>query len=125
MMLGSIAERLGRPPIVALTATATPDVQRDIMDQLRMMKPYRRMAELIRPNLFLQVRRTVNQRLKDEALEQIFSTIDGSGIVYVATIKEAERLNAEFSRRWRSRSIMAGCRRRNGTPRRTPSCRIA
>jgi ATP-dependent DNA helicase RecQ len=101
MMLGSIAQRLGRPPIVALTATATPDVQRDIIKQLQMKEPYRWMAELIRPNLFLEVRRTVNDELKEAALENIFQEIDGTGIVYTATIKEAERLNAEFSQRWR------------------------
>src|SRR5687768_12581336 len=82
MMLGSIAERLGRPPIVALTATATPDVQQDIIDQMRMRNPVRWVAELIRPNLFLEVRRTVNDRAKDEALENIFGEVDGSGIVY-------------------------------------------
>lgn len=96
MMLGSIAERLGRPPILALTATATPDVQRDIIAQLGMRDPYRWMAELIRPNLFLEVRRTVNQKLKDTAVEDIMSEIDGSGIIYVATIKEAERLHAQL-----------------------------
>ena len=100
MMLGSIAERLGRPPIVALTATATPDVQRDIIKQLHMKDPFRWMAELIRQNLFLEVRRTVNDRLKDETLESILREVDGTGIVYVATIKAAERLHAEFSRRW-------------------------
>ena len=100
MMLGSIAERLGRPPIVALTATATPDVQRDIIDQMRMKKPYRWMAELIRSNLFLEVRRTVNDKIKDETLESIFQEIEGTGVVYVATVKEAERLYAEFSPRW-------------------------
>ena len=100
MMLGSIAERLGRPPIVALTATATPDVQRDIVEQMRMLQPYRWMAELIRPNLFLEVRNTVNERAKDETLESIFREVDGTGIVYVATVKEAERLHAQFSERW-------------------------
>jgi ATP-dependent DNA helicase RecQ len=100
MMLGSIADRLGRPPIIALTATATPDVQRDIIDQMRMRKPYRWMAELIRPNLFLEVQRTVNEKLKDEALENILATTEGSGIIYVATVKEGERLYAEFSKRW-------------------------
>jgi ATP-dependent DNA helicase RecQ len=100
MMLGSIADRLGRPPVVALTATATPAVQRDIVDQLHMKNPYRWMAELIRPNLFLEVRRTVNPALKDEALEQIFATTEGSGIVYVATVKEANRIHAEFAQRW-------------------------
>lgn len=100
MMLGSIADRLGRPPIVALTATATPDVRRDIIDQMRMKNPYRWMTELIRPNLFLEVRRTVNDKMKDETLESIFGEVDGTGIVYVATVKEAERIYAQFSQRW-------------------------
>jgi ATP-dependent DNA helicase RecQ len=100
MMLGSIAERLGRPPIVAVTATATPEVQRDIVDQLHMREPYRWMAELIRPNLFLEVLRTVNQKCKDEALESTLRETAGSGIIYVATIKEGERVYREFSQRW-------------------------
>lgn len=100
MMLGSIADRLGRPPIVAVTATATPAVQRDIVDQLRMREPYRWMAELIRPNLFLEVRRTVNQKCKDEALEAILRETEGCGIIYVATIKEGERVYQDFSQRW-------------------------
>ncbi len=100
MMLGSIADRLGRPPILALTATATPDVQRDIIKQMHMKEPYRWLTELIRPNLFLEVRRTVNDGLKDAELESIMGEVDGTGIVYVATIKEAERLYGEFSQRW-------------------------
>ena len=100
MMLGSIADRLGRPPIVAVTATATPAVQHDIVDQLRMKRPYRWMAELIRPNLFLEVRNTVNQKAKDAALESILQEVEGSGIIYVATVKEAERLHAQFAERW-------------------------
>src|SRR5690606_25319056 len=67
MMLGSIAERLGRPPIVALTATAGPEVQEDIVRQLRMKQPFRQVGELIRPNLVLEVQRTVNPELKDAA----------------------------------------------------------
>src|SRR5690606_12724426 len=67
MMLGSIAERLGRPPIVALTATAGPEVQADIVRQLRMKQPFRQVGELIRPNLVLEVQRTVNPELKDAA----------------------------------------------------------
>lgn len=100
MMLGAIAERLGRPPIIALTATATPDVQQDIIQQMRMRDPVRWVADLIRPNLFLEVRRTVNVRAKDEALEGILRNIDGSGVIYVATVKEGKRLYAEFSQRW-------------------------
>jgi ATP-dependent DNA helicase RecQ len=100
MMLGGIAERLGRPPVLALTATATPEVQADIIALLGLRDPFRVTGELIRPNLFLEVRRTVNDAAKDAALEEVLRKRDGSGIVYVATVKEAERIHAEFGRRW-------------------------
>jgi ATP-dependent DNA helicase RecQ len=101
MMLGSIAERLGRPPIMALTATAGPDVQADIVKQLRMTDPYHRIGELIRPNLVLEVQRTVNQAAKDGALESLLRTTEGTGVIYVATVKEATRLYDELSARFR------------------------
>ncbi|HEX6306533.1 MAG TPA: ATP-dependent DNA helicase RecQ [Longimicrobiales bacterium] len=99
MMLGSVVERLGRPPVVAVTATAGPEVQEDIVRQLRMQRPYRRIGELIRPNLHLEVHRTVNPALKDERLEELLRDIDGTGIIYVATVKEAKRLHEELSAR--------------------------
>jgi ATP-dependent DNA helicase RecQ len=100
MMLGSIAERLGRPPVMALTATAGPEVQEDIARQLRMVDPFRRIGELIRQNLFLEVRRTVNQQNKDATLEELLQECDGTGIVYVATVKEAKRLHEMLAERW-------------------------
>jgi ATP-dependent DNA helicase RecQ len=93
MMLGAILDRLGRPPVMALTATAGPEVQADIARQLRMRDPFLRIGELIRPNLFLEVHRTVNLEAKDRALEALLTEIDGTGIVYVATVKEVQRLN--------------------------------
>jgi ATP-dependent DNA helicase RecQ len=100
MMLGAIAERLGRPPVMAVTATAGPQVQDDIVRQLRMKDPYRRIGELIRPNLFLEVNRTVNQQAKDDALERMLQSSDGTGIIYVATVREAKRLGEELAPRW-------------------------
>jgi ATP-dependent DNA helicase RecQ len=100
MMLGSVAERLGRPPILALTATAPPEVQDDVIEQLKMRDPVRVIGELVRPNLFLEVLPTVNESAKDDALERILRETEGTGIVYVATVKEAERLHEELSRRW-------------------------
>jgi ATP-dependent DNA helicase RecQ len=100
MMLGSIAERLGRPPIAALTATAGPEVQEDIVRQLRMRDPFRRVGELIRPNLFLAVQRTVNEAAKDAALDALLRRTDGTGIIYTATVKEAKRLHEELSPRF-------------------------
>jgi ATP-dependent DNA helicase RecQ len=100
MMLGSIAERLGRPPILALTATAPPEVQDDIVRQLGMREPLRIVGELVRPNLHLEVVPAVNVERKDAALEKILNETGGSGIIYTATVKEAERLHADLSDRW-------------------------
>lgn len=100
MMLGSIAQRLGRPPILALTATAPPEVQADIAEQLRMNDPFRTVGELVRRNLFLEVVPAVNEDVKDATLEQLLRETEGSGIIYTATVKEAERLHKAFSARW-------------------------
>ena len=100
MMIGAIAERLGRPPILALTATATPAVQRDITDQLRMRDPHRLVFDLIRPNLHLELIRTVNDERKREALETLLEDTPGTGIVYFATVKDAEKLYEELSERF-------------------------
>ena len=99
MMLGGIAERLGRPPILALTATASPEVRQDIEHQMRMKDAVQHIADLVRPNLTLEVVPTVNDSEKDAALERYLRNAKGTGIVYVATIKEAERLYEEFGKR--------------------------
>jgi ATP-dependent DNA helicase RecQ len=100
MMLGGIAERLGRPRVMALTATASPEVRDDIVRQLRMREPLVHVAELVRPNLFLEVVPTVNDSEKDAALDRYLRNSEGTGIVYVATVKEAERLHEEFGKRY-------------------------
>ena len=100
MGLGAVAERLGRPPILALTATAAPEVRHDVVHQLRMREPHLHVADVLRPNLFLEVRRTVNDQRKEQELRDILRHNEGTGIVYVATIKEAERLHEVLSADW-------------------------
>jgi ATP-dependent DNA helicase RecQ len=55
----------------------------------------------VRPNLFLEVLPTVNESEKDATLERLLRRTEGTGIVYVATVKEAERLHEAFGERWR------------------------
>jgi ATP-dependent DNA helicase RecQ len=100
MMLGAIAERLGRPPILALTATASPEVREDVVHQLRMRDPLVMVRDLVRPNLLFEVLPTVNESEKDAALDRILRSAEGTGIVYMATVKEAERTFEEFSERY-------------------------
>jgi ATP-dependent DNA helicase RecQ len=100
MMLGSIAERLGRPPVLALTATASPEVQDDVIEQLGMREPFRIVGDLVRPNLLLEVESTVNDERKDVALRRLLRETRGSGIIYTATVKEAERLHDLLGDEW-------------------------
>jgi ATP-dependent DNA helicase RecQ len=96
LMLGSIVTRLGRPPVLALTATATEEVRRDIVRQLGMRDPQVTITGFARPNLRFEVRRTVNPSEKDATLRMLLREDPGVGIVYVATVREAERLYDEL-----------------------------
>jgi ATP-dependent DNA helicase RecQ len=110
LSLGSIAKRLGRPPILALTATATQEVQDDIVRQLGMNDPHITITGFARPNLRFEVRRTVNDGIKDAIVEQILNETEGSGVIYVATVKESERLYNQLIERGFSVGLYHGKR---------------
>ena len=99
LTLGSIVNRLGRPPVLALTATATKLVREDIIRQLGMRDPFITVTGFARPNLRFEVLRTVNDGVKDAAVERILNETPGSGVIYVATVKEAERLHEQLRER--------------------------
>ena len=87
---------LGQPQVAALTATATPEVRDDIIEQLSLGKFGRQPPEVFvsgfaRHNLTLAVTHTAN---KAEKLERIFDTIREmkTGIVYCATRKNVEKV---------------------------------
>jgi ATP-dependent DNA helicase RecQ len=91
--LAAAAEALGRPPILALTATAAPPVRAEILERLGMRED----AEVIvkgfdRPNIWLGVHRFHEAEAKDRALLETAAELDPPGIVYVATQKETERI---------------------------------
>jgi len=88
------ARRLGRPPLLALTATAAPAVADDILRQLDMPGAKVVNAGTYRENLIYEVRRTVNEADKDERLMELMRSGPraGPGLVYVATVREAVAL---------------------------------
>jgi ATP-dependent DNA helicase RecQ len=92
--LSTAIRELGRPPILALTATATPDVIDDIAAQLDMHAPLRIQTGIERRNLMLEVFRTPSTALKQERLLALLSerTRSGVGIVYAATVRLVEEL---------------------------------
>jgi ATP-dependent DNA helicase RecQ len=100
LTLGSVVKRLGRPPILALTATATEEVRDDIARQLGMEDPFTIVTGFARPNLRFEVRRTVNRERKDVELESLLTSTEGTGVIYVATIKEGEELYERLGQKW-------------------------
>jgi ATP-dependent DNA helicase RecQ len=83
---------LGRPPVLALTATATPEVVQDILAQLGIRDALVVNTGIERPNLRFEVRRTVNGEAKRKALLDLVREEPGSGIVYAATVRKVEEL---------------------------------
>jgi ATP-dependent DNA helicase RecQ len=83
---------LGRPPIMALTATATPDVIEDILAQLRMPDAEVVHTGFYRSNLELNVVHASGDLEKRMLLLEQLEKTDGTGIIYTATTKAVEEL---------------------------------
>jgi ATP-dependent DNA helicase RecQ len=110
LTLGAAARRLGRPTLLALTATAAPLVRQEIVERLGMRRPDVVVHGVDRPNLFFEVRRVDHEREERAVLEALLQgapaaypgdlatrlgdAMAGSGIVYTATTKAAEETAA-------------------------------
>ena len=90
LRLKEVAERLGHPPVAALTATATPDVRRDIITQLGLRQPVTFVAGFDRPNLRFQVKMVEGEKDKIDAILNLLKKEPQRGIIYAATRKNVE-----------------------------------
>lgn len=99
--LGEYRRRLGAPPTIALTATATPKVAADIAQHLELRDPAILRAGIERPNLFLGSTQVFDSDEKLELIVQRIEALDGAGIVYSALIRDLERMGEELARRGR------------------------
>jgi len=94
LALSDAIDDLGRPPIMALTATATPDVIEDIVAQLRMPDAEVVHTGFYRSNLELNVVRARGEAEKRALLLEQLENTDGTGIIYSATTKSVDELTA-------------------------------
>ncbi|HEX3622399.1 MAG TPA: ATP-dependent DNA helicase RecQ [Acidimicrobiales bacterium] len=102
LRLAEAAEALGRPPILALTATAAPPVRAEIVDRLGLRDPLIVARGFDRPNISLAVRRFTDGEAKRAALlDRVVerSGTGGVGIVYVATRRSADEVAAGLAER--------------------------
>ncbi len=92
----AIAE-LGRPQVAALTATATPYVRADIIEQLGLREPRAFVSGFDRPNLAISVVHTQKEREKIAHVRQLAAAAPGgSGIIYSSTRKSVEQVAARL-----------------------------
>lgn len=103
--LGEAAAALGRPPILALTATAAPPVRDEIVEQLGMEDPLVIVSGFERPNITLAVERHGDEAAAEAALVDRCVTTDGTGIVFVARRRDAERLAARLVEEGREAAV--------------------
>jgi ATP-dependent DNA helicase RecQ len=100
--LRGLKERFGGLPVLALTATATPEVTHDIADQLGMVDPLVHRGVFFRPNLTLHAYKKGDGgghgaggagrglRTRDALLRLVRSRPGESGIVYCLSRKSVE-----------------------------------
>ncbi|WP_309669801.1 ATP-dependent DNA helicase RecQ [Gemmatimonas sp.] len=96
--IGLIRERLGMPQTVALTATATPDVRRDIVRQLALRDVEVVVAGFDRINLTYHVTPVRTQPEKDRSAITLLRATDAPAIVYAPTRKAVERVTSVLVR---------------------------
>ncbi len=91
LALGDAIEDLGRPTVLALTATATRDVAEDILRQLRIPDARVVHTGFDRPNLHLAVTRARDERERLDRVSEVVVRCArsglGGGIIYAATVK--------------------------------------
>jgi ATP-dependent DNA helicase RecQ len=93
--IGEFRELLGNPLTIALTATATHDVQKDIIKKLHLTKDEIKVFHqgIDRPNLRLEAVDVFDDK---EKLREIISTLEkysGSGIIYFSLIKTLQKFS--------------------------------
>ena len=92
--IAAVRELLPDVPVLALTATATPETVDDIQDKLGFKEHNVLKKSFHRENLTYVVRRTDN---KDEQVAHILSKVPGSAIVYVRNRKRAQELGERLA----------------------------
>jgi len=85
-----IVDEIGKAPIIALTATATPKVQNDILKNLGIMDAHVFKSSFNRPNLYYEVRDKIDQ--DKDIIKYIKQHPGKSGIIYCLSRKKVEEL---------------------------------
>lgn len=97
LRLRGALEGIGRPQAIALTATATPYVRADIIEQLQLRDPRAFVSGFDRPNLSINVTHTQKEGEKIRRIRALAAKHSGgSGIIYTSTRKAVEQVTSRL-----------------------------
>ncbi|GAA1143987.1 RecQ family ATP-dependent DNA helicase [Nocardioides aquiterrae] len=116
--LGDLLEELGRPRVVAMTATAAPPVREEVLARLCLADSETIVTGFERANLALSVVRHADAAGQRAAVLDAAADAEGSGIVYCRTRPAAEEYAAALLERGRRATVYhagLGHRRRSAT----------
>jgi len=87
--IASVRQIIPNVPVLALTATATPEVQKDIMEKLIFRKNKKFQKSFSRPNLSYSV---LFEEDKEKKILQLLVSIKGQAIIYVRSRKKTQSI---------------------------------
>ncbi|MEU0724383.1 RecQ family ATP-dependent DNA helicase [Streptomyces sp. NPDC006140] len=97
LRLEQAVRRVGRPPVLALTATAAAPVRREIAERLGMRRPRLMVTGFDRPEIRLEVRRFLDDDERRRAVVERAAAEPKPGIVYAGTRKDSEHYAGELA----------------------------
>jgi DNA topoisomerase III len=107
-MLGQYLPSLRPAPVLALTATATPLVQKDIATQLGLIEPTHFIHGFRRENIGIEIVEALPSQRPSLAREILIEAEHRPAIVYAPTRKQAEKLAEQWARELKVASYHAG-----------------
>ncbi|MDY0405677.1 ATP-dependent DNA helicase RecQ [Virgibacillus sp. 179-BFC.A HS] len=99
MRLGETIQKIGNPPVLALSATATEEVQADIMQVLRRPTMVKHLYPIDKPNLVFKMEEVDTQADKLQRIIELLHAIDGPTLVYFSSRQLAESIAHDISLR--------------------------
>jgi RecQ family ATP-dependent DNA helicase len=88
--LAAAVSACGRPPVTAVTATATPQVREDISRSLALRAPFTLVTGFVRLGLTLEVERCRQGAEKQRAVARALAEVPGRALVYCGRIRDCE-----------------------------------
>ncbi|WP_163537679.1 ATP-dependent DNA helicase RecQ [Gracilibacillus sp. YIM 98692] len=105
LRLKEVYEKLQQPPVLALTATATREVQKDIMDTLELKEVSTHIHAMDKPNISFVVNKVVHIAEKTSGISELLQQYPVPTMIYFSSKKEAESVCYELQQKLSSLRI--------------------